>query len=226
MRNVLLSVVLLFVVPGCVYKLVVAAEIGCKTTNATITRAKGGQSGQDAQCNDPAGPKYNCMPYSVGSTTAWDCTELPPEEQAKATRTATFKEEEYAPYKDPGTGAIAGQAFLKTRGGDVKYGAGNDITLTPATSYSKEIYSTTIRTGQLFESDIDDRAVTYMKTTTADGEGRFKFQNLAPGEYYAWTYISWEIPGKKSLKKTGSWVGAKITVADVAVDGVILKQIE
>ena len=41
---------------------------------------------------------------------------------------------EYAPFLEEGTGVVSGQAFMKTRGGDVKLGAGNTVTLDPITA--------------------------------------------------------------------------------------------
>ena len=53
-------------------------------------------------------------------------------------RTVEFIESEYDPYAGSGTGTIAGQAFFRTRGGDVKFGAGCEVHLNPVTSYSTE----------------------------------------------------------------------------------------
>jgi hypothetical protein len=53
-------------------------------------------------------------------------------------RLVPFNEDEYLPYAGDGDATITGQAFLKTRGGDVKYGAGNTIFMNPVTSYSTE----------------------------------------------------------------------------------------
>jgi len=50
-----------------------------------------------------------------------------------------FDEVDFLPYAGTGTGKIIGQAFLKTRGGDVKYGAGNEVMLVPNTPYTSEI---------------------------------------------------------------------------------------
>src|SRR5262245_56403408 len=40
-----------------------------------------------------------------------------------------------------GKGSVTGQAFKKTVGGDVKYGAGNAVTLYPLTPYFRECLS-------------------------------------------------------------------------------------
>ena len=56
------------------------------------------------------------------------------------TRLASFDPGEYTQYKARGSCSVSGQAFLKTAGGAVKYGAGNTVALLPATTYSKEWY--------------------------------------------------------------------------------------
>src|SRR5688572_1071163 len=47
-----------------------------------------------------------------------------------------FSAEEVAYAAQPGTGVIDGQAFLRTRGGDVKYGAGSAVFLLPLSAYT------------------------------------------------------------------------------------------
>jgi hypothetical protein len=55
-----------------------------------------------------------------------------------ASRQVVFNEAEFARYADSGNGSVIGQAFLKTRGGEVRYGAGNEVVLIPVTSYTTE----------------------------------------------------------------------------------------
>lgn len=91
-------------------------------------------------------------------------------------RQARFIESEYAPYASQGNGTLVGQAFLKTRGGDVKYAAGNEIILNPVTSYSTEWFDVAIRQGQDI-AEGDARVQPFTRSTFADGEGRFEFNN-------------------------------------------------
>ena len=65
------------------------------------------------------------------------CATMQPQ---RVPRTAVFNEDEYATYAGDGTATITGQAFVKTRGGDVKFGAGNKVFLNPVTTYSTEWY--------------------------------------------------------------------------------------
>ena len=88
-----------------------------------------------------------------------------------------FAEDDYIPYTKDGTGNIKGQAFLKTQAGDVKYGAGNTIYLIPTTSYTKELMDKAIDKGGGFTTNMDYRLNKYIRTTIADGEGRFDFLN-------------------------------------------------
>lgn len=59
---------------------------------------------------------------------------------AKPIPRVLFQESEYLALPKTGTATIIGQAFLKTRGGDVKTAAGNEILLNPVTSYSLQWY--------------------------------------------------------------------------------------
>ena len=91
-----------------------------------------------------------------------------------------FPEAEYAALAKTGTATVTGQAFLKTRGGDVKTGAGNAVYLNPVTSYSKFAYDHRLAYDGL--SPVDQRMNAYLRQTVADASGRFSFKNVPDGE--------------------------------------------
>ena len=105
-------------------------------------------------------------------------------------RSALFVESEYAAYDRPGTAKIAGQAFIRTRKGDVKYGAGEWVVLNPVTSYSKEWFDVAVLSGQKM-SPVDARIGRYQQKTLADGEGHFKFLHVPAGHYYIVCPVFW-----------------------------------
>ncbi len=127
-----------------------------------------------------------------------------PQQREPYQRQAVFVEEEYRLYAESGTGSISGQAFFKTAGGDVKYGAGDEIYLNPVTTYSTEWFKNHVVAERLI-SPSDPRALQYMRHTTADGEGRFKFEKLPAGGYYLMCRIVWQYAGgyRGSLLSTG-----------------------
>src|SRR5688572_6996514 len=108
-------------------------------------------------------------------------------------RLASFVDAEYAPYAQPGTGSIDGQAFLKTRSGDVKFGAGCEVSMNPVTSYSTEWYERLV-IGYVHLEPPDPRSNPFNRKTIADGSGNFLFEGLAPGDYYLSCRITWEVP--------------------------------
>lgn len=122
-------------------------------------------------------------------------------------RTAKFIESEYAPYGDSGSSVITGQAFLKTRGGDVKFGAACMVYLNPVTTYSTEWFTYGI-IKEMSLSKADPRTDKYHWETMADGFGYFEFKNLPAGEYYLACRILWEVPGKYNLETTGGYAYA------------------
>lgn len=138
-------------------------------------------------------------------------------------RQAPFIESEYAPYAITGTATIKGQAFTKTRGGDVKFAAGNMISMNPVTTYSTEWFNRNVLSGE-FLSPSDTKIDPFNKTTIADGNGNFKFTNLPAGEYYIVTNIIWEVPSAPAgyLKPTGGILAQKVIVKDGETVEIIL----
>ena len=122
-------------------------------------------------------------------------------------RQSQFNPAEYAAYDEPAGASITGQAFLKTRGGDVKYGAGNYVALDPVTPYSTEWFEHTVMKG-VVKPDPDSRTHAYHREVMADGEGRFTFENLPAGDYYVYCNIRW-LAGESN---TGGVARAKVHV--------------
>lgn len=111
--------------------------------------------------------------------------------------------------EEPGTATIEGQAFSKTRGGDVKYAAGNTIYLIPLTAYARECYRLK---GTGFITSCDQKLYGHARTAVGDGEGRFRFDHVKPGDWHLATNIVWEVPTGYGLATTGGWVVADVTV--------------
>lgn len=146
--------------------------------------------------------------------------------KAPSSRTAHFVPEEYAPYSGAGDAVITGQAFTKNSRGDVKFGAGDTVTLEPITSYSKEWWQRTALRGEDLEA-ADPRASAFTRVATADAEGRFKFDELPAGEYYVDCRITWEARSstlKDAYMETqGVCVGKRIHVdTGESVDAVLV----
>lgn len=121
---------------------------------------------------------------------------------------------EYLILNTEGTGIVKGQAFLKTRGGDVKMAAGNEIILNPVTSYSNQWYDAYLLNKSLTEPD--PRYDQYVIKTIADADGKFEFINVPPGEYYLVAPVFWEaaVGYQGALVRQGGIIAKKIKVQD------------
>jgi len=115
-----------------------------------------------------------------------------------------------------------GQAFLKTRGGDVKMAAGNGVRLSPVTSYSLERLQVAEQGGSM--EDYDPRLDQYVMDTTADAQGRFEFKNVPPGDYFLSTVVTWEAPVgyRGALVRQGGPIVKRITVKNGEEQQIIL----
>ncbi len=122
-----------------------------------------------------------------------------------APRQVSFDSTEYAPYARPGTARIIGQVLFRTETDEVKPGAGKKVILSPVTSYSTEWWVQEVVGGQRLQP-ADPRATPFQRAATADRQGRFRFEDLPPGEYYL---ASWA--GKSSADQR---VGDRIRLRD------------
>lgn len=121
-----------------------------------------------------------------------------------------FPAEEYAKLNRSGSAKVTGQVFLKTAGGDVKFGAGNEVILNPVTSYSDEWYVRAF-IGKAWLEDADVRLWSYAQKTISDGSGRFMFRRVPNGEYYVLSKVTWSVHG---VNDQGGYLCKKISVVN------------
>lgn len=127
-----------------------------------------------------------------------------------------FDERAFAFSLQQGTGVIAGQAFLKTMGGDVKLGAGNEVELVPLTPYIRERLALGTIAGKNIEPR-DPRVNAYIRRTVADAGGNFEFTNVPAGEYVLYCLIQWMAPSAYSMTgvmATGGMAYGTVKIAE------------
>nr|WP_286948296.1 hypothetical protein [Pseudomonas sp. UBA6718] len=126
----------------------------------------------------------------------------------------TFPEAEYAALAKTGTGSVSGQVFMKTRGGDVKVGAGNEVLLIPITSHSRTLYLA-YQLNVAPSNTPDPRAKPYTQRMVAGVDGDFAFSNVPPGDYYLAGSVTWETFGSRyASSQQGGFIMMPVTVAD------------
>ena len=140
---------------------------------------------------------------------------------AAETPKASFNDEEFAAYVGSGSSTISGQALLKTKGGDTKFAAGNEVLLCPVTPYSTEYYEKQIVRDQRLQPP-DERILRHFRKTVADGRGEFVFKDLPAGDYFLGCKITWQIEGKNGLETTGGIAYGKVKVGPGETAKVVL----
>lgn len=101
---------------------------------------------------------------------------------------------------------------MKTRGGDVKFGAGCEVRMVPVNAYTSEVWERS-KLGIVL-AEPDPRYFKYRRTTMADGSGNFEFKNVPAGSYYLSCTITWQVPGVYALRSTGGTGMAKAEVGE------------
>ncbi|MGD1090116.1 MAG: hypothetical protein ABR955_15535, partial [Verrucomicrobiota bacterium] len=119
--------------------------------------------------------------------------------------TTPFDESAFQPFVGKGTSTITGQAFQKTIGGDVKYGAGDEVSLIPATPYTTEMIQAWQKSARknllLLPPQITPQLQKYVREVIADGSGNFEFQNIPAGDYYIVCPIFWSVPIEYGMER-------------------------
>lgn len=112
-----------------------------------------------------------------------------------------FNENQAQELMQPGTGTIKGNAFLRQAGGGVVTCAGSTVNLIPATDYAKEritmIYGSSdsgiARTVEFKFRDDQPGYFIHTKNTKCDSQGNFQFEDIAAGEFFVTTFVSWSV---------------------------------
>ena len=131
--------------------------------------------------------------------------------------TVSFSVAEAAFIKKPGTGVITGHAFRTKPSGTVVNGAGEVVRLIPATGYTRERFRNLYGTRKYVahrayprDDNPDPAYAEYTRTTKAEANGRFVFENVAPGEYFVTTQVIWG--DEDALFREGGSVYDSVTV--------------
>lgn len=132
-------------------------------------------------------------------------------EKAIAATIAAFDPAPLEPYRGRGEAKISGQAFLKTREGDIKIGAGNVVILVPATSWMLNMRELDMIPAQL-PSKIRPIVDEIERATEADAAGNFEFSGLPAGVYQIETTITWVVP--RQVAEAGGRVARIVTVRE------------
>tara|TARA_R110001583_G_C5653711_1_gene408975 strand:+ start:2027 stop:2563 length:537 start_codon:yes stop_codon:yes gene_type:complete len=127
-----------------------------------------------------------------------------------------FNLDDVAWIKEKGEATITGQAFLRTRGGDVKTCAGSTVYLIPSSNYAVErirllygeedngvSWDHKTAAGEVLPV-ADPLYFEYTLQTYCDADGNFKFENLPDGIYYLGTSVRWETGAKHNSLQGGS----------------------
>lgn len=142
---------------------------------------------------------------------------------------AAFHAEDYKPASDKGSGRITGQAFLRTRGGDVRTAAGQQVVLYPATDFTREL-SAFLAVGispaefpapsWKYPFAPGGRLHPFTRSYQADANGNFEFTDVPAGEYIVGTEVSWQV----GYAPQGGFICKEVKIGDSETQRVIVTE--
>lgn len=115
-----------------------------------------------------------------------------------------------------GGGVIDGHAFYRSETGSVVYAAGEHAYLIPVTAYAEQRFFQIYGKGKYVQakrlpwSEADPQFTRFMREAKAESTGKFKFEHVAPGDYFVATSVSWQ--AENSLTPSGAAIYERVTV--------------
>lgn len=94
-----------------------------------------------------------------------------------------------------GKGKASGQVFLMTKGGEPRYASGGHVSLYPVCDYIQRYHKEYAKSVLNFPEH-DSAWFKFVRSTEADAQGNFQFENLPNGQYYIESSVFWEVAGK------------------------------
>lgn len=101
---------------------------------------------------------------------------------------------DFVPWMGSGPATLNGQAFLTTRGGDVKTCAGNEVQLYPANQFDLKLLNAFSRGDKIIDYAPQMASITQanIRTTVCDAGGNFEFNNIPAGPWLIKTEVRWD----------------------------------
>jgi hypothetical protein len=129
-----------------------------------------------------------------------------------------FSDNDFARWKQNGTGTLSGQAFVKLPNGRVVTCAGETISLVPATGYNMELEKL-LEDGRGYPVNYDRHEHKYDRKTMCDGSGHFAFDHLPALTWLVVTHVTWQEPSRiplMSANEKGGYLFAEIELTESA----------
>jgi hypothetical protein len=138
-----------------------------------------------------------------------------------------FDSREVQFFKQRGNSTVKGELFALQRGGGVVIGAGREVVLIPVSKYQEDICLKLFGNTQggyksaFMHPKIDHNSESkeYLSRSTTNSRGEFKFNNLSKGEYYIYSFLTWEAGGAIQ----GGSIMQRVVIGDPEVKEVNLK---
>ncbi len=147
--------------------------------------------------------------------------------------TEKFDAEQAGKQMKEGKNTIEGSALWREKNGHVQTCAGYQVTLYPATKYAEERikhqYGNAERGGREITKQLafipdEEQFYKLSKKTFCDVEGKFLFEDVADGDYYAVTKIVWGNPDDPEDQTEGGTVMSKLSVKGGKKIKIVLSQ--
>lgn len=150
---------------------------------------------------------------------------------------SSFNENQAKELLKNGNNKISGNAFMKQSGGGVVTCAGQKVVLIPKTNYAEErmshIYGSTDRGAVFYKfnnirtpkfANNEPSFTTFVKETICDSSGNFEFSNLADGDFFITTLITWNVgdPSMSINARQGGHLMQKVNVQNGETKKVII----
>ncbi len=137
--------------------------------------------------------------------------------------TTEFKHDDFKWSKAEGKGTITGQAFLRTRGGEVKTCAGSEVILVPDNAYTRESRTAAL-SGNYSSVRWDPNYYDYRRKSICDAQGRFTFRSLPAGKWGVATAVVWEAPSGQGLLPQGGSLAQYVSLAEGQTAEIVLTE--
>jgi hypothetical protein len=111
-----------------------------------------------------------------------------------------FDAADFAPFAGDGPATLDGEAFAKTKGGELRTCMGETVFLIPANAFSISVINR-FAFGTPVAKSWAGPAAPYWRESTCDSQGKFTFAGLPPGNWIAYGEVRWRVLGDLQLAK-------------------------